>query len=97
MLSGYGYYLYYKATGDEEFIEYAKRCMENCLCNIYEDGSATCSYLFPQWVSGRAHTPGKPERKSCGERRGGFANAFANDQDFLLYFLMKMKYDRQER
>ena len=93
VLSGYGYYLYYKATEKQEFLEYARQCMTNCLCNIRENGSATCSYLFPEWVSGTAKIDRNTEEHFFAERRGGFANAFANDQDFALYFLMKMMFD----
>ena len=93
VLSGYGYYLYYKATKKQEFLQYAKQSMTNCLCNIREDGSATCSYLFPEWVSGTAKIDRNTQKDSFAERRGNFANAFANDQDFALYFLMKMIFD----
>ena len=93
VLSGYGYYLYYKATGSAQFLENARRCMLNCLCNIREDGSATCAYLFPHWVSG----PAKLDRNTSDAfffgRKGNYADAFANDQDFALYFLMKMEFD----
>ena len=93
VLSGYGYYLYYKATGDEEFLKRARRCLMNCLCNYNEDGSATCSYIFPARVSGTAKIDRWTPKPFFAERKGDFANAFANDQDFALYFLMKMEYD----
>ena len=93
VLSGYGYYLYYKATGNREFLKRARQCMMNCLCNINIDGSATCSYLFPGWVSGTAKIDRTTSMDFFAERKGSFANAFANDQDFALYFLMKMEFD----
>ena len=93
VLSGYGYYLYYKATKNAEFLKRAKRCITNCFCNIKADGSATCSYLFPHWVSGMAQITGKPKSKLFYERKGQRANEFANDQDFALYFWMKMQQD----
>ncbi len=31
--------------------------------------------------------------EACGLRKGAFADAFANDQDFALYFFMKMRAD----
>ena len=63
--------------------------------NIRENGSATCSYLFPEWVSGTSKIDRNTEEHFFAERRGGFANAFSNDQDFSLYFLMKMTFDLQ--
>ena len=67
--------------------------MTNCLCNIREDGSASCSYLFPEWVSGSAKIDRNTQNNFFVARKGNSANAFANDQDFALYFLMKMKFD----
>ena len=98
VLSGYEYYLHGKATGNAESLHRAKTCMENCLCNIYPDGSATCAFVFPQWVGGKAHFLGKQTNWDPGfqkQRKGAFADAFANDQDFGLYFLMKMDYDKE--
>jgi len=96
VLSGYGYYLYGKATGDQKSLLQAKNCMENCLCNIYPNGRATCAYIFPAWVGGKAHFSGRQTNWDPGfqkERKGSFADAFANDQDFGTYFLLKMEYD----
>ena len=97
VLSGYGYYLYYRATGRDRYLDRARRCMHACLANIREDGSATCSFLFPAWVSGTAQPYGKTVMGGFDARRGYFANAFANDQDFALYFLMKMEEDLKDR
>lgn len=93
VLSGYGYYLYYKSTRNRGFLNRARQCMMNCLCNYNIDGSATCSYLFPRWVSGTAKIDRSTPRDFFAERNGNLANAFANDQDFALYFLMKMEFD----
>ncbi len=97
VLSGYGYFLYYKATGKEAYLSRARRCMHACLSNIREDGSGTCSFLFADWVSGTAQPFGKTGEGIPYARKGHFANAFANDQDFALYFLMKMEEDLQQR
>ncbi len=97
-LSGYGYYLYWKATGKEESLILAENCLKNCLCNIFANGRATCAYIFPACVKGTAHLRGKEEWKKelIDQRKGQFSDAFANDQDFGLYFLMKMINDLKE-
>ena len=71
----------------------------NCLCNIYPNGRATCAYVYPEWVSGRAWSPQKfaDITEAVGYRKGAFADAFANDQDFALYFFMKMRRDLKNR
>ncbi len=95
VLSGYGYHLYGKLTGDRGYEEIARQCMMNCLCNIYPSGRATCAYVYPEWVSGRAWSPQKHAdiTETLGSRKGALADAFANDQDFALYFFMKMQQD----
>ncbi len=95
VLSGYGYYLYGKLAADSEGLETARQCMMNCLCNIYADGRATCAYVYPAWVSGRAWCPQKYAdiTEALGFRKGAYADAFANDQDFAIYFFMKMQGD----
>lgn len=98
VLSGYGYHLYGMLTGDSEYEEIARQCVMNCLCNIYPSGRATCAYVYPEWVSGRAWSPQKHMNiaELIGFRKGAFADAFANDQDFALYFFMKMRADLKE-
>lgn len=98
VLSGYDYYLYYKATKKEEWLRLARHCMLNCFCNIRADGSATCAYVFPAWVKNGSRLLGKPVdyEQPFVLRKGAFSDAFANDQDFGLYFYMKMQYDLEE-
>lgn len=98
VLSGYDYYLYYKATKKEKWLRLAEQCMKNCFCNIRADGSATCAYVFPAWVKNGSRLTGKPldYKQPFILRKGAFADAFANDQDFGLYFYMKMQYDYKE-
>lgn len=97
ILSGYGYYLYGKLAKDAESLERARQCILNCFCNIYPDGRATCSYIFPEWVSGTMRYPEKEKDWIAvhGLRKGAYANVFANDQDFALYFWQKMQQDKK--
>ncbi|MBQ5927529.1 MAG: hypothetical protein IIX01_06375, partial [Clostridia bacterium] len=92
VLSGYSYYLYYKATGKNNYLVRAENCLKNSLCNIYADGRATCAYIFPYSLTGTTHLQGKEECDyvSIEQRKGQYADDFANDQDFALYFFMKM-------
>ena len=75
VLSGYTFYLYGKLTSDERLTEYGKQCVMNCTAFFGEDGSASCAYVYPKRVNGVS---------------GELFDAYANDQDFALYFIIKM-------
>ena len=56
----------------------AEQCVRNNLCLFFEDGKATCAFVYPRRVNGEpAH----------------YADAYANDQDWaLVYWLMVNEY-----
>ncbi len=72
-LTARSYLDYYLVSGDAEYQASAKRCLRNCLCLFMEDGSASCAYVYPYQVAGI---------------KGRFYDAWANDQDFALYFYL---------
>ncbi len=73
-INGATYYYYAKATGKEEYTKRAKEIVRNNLCNVFEDGTGSCAFVYPKRINGEdAH----------------FADAFANDQDWALaYYLL---------
>lgn len=74
-VNGLAYYYYWLATGDETYLAKAQEVVRNNLCNVFEDGSASCAYVFPRRVnSEQAH----------------FADVFANDQDWALAFYLRV-------
>jgi len=75
VLSGYCFHLYGILTQNAEYERYGRECIENCTCLFKDNGRATCAYVYPKSVNGV---------------KGRFADAFANDQDFALYFLLKI-------
>lgn len=76
VLSGFCHCIYAKAVQDENAFEYGKQCIENCTCLFNENGEASCAYVYPNTLNGS---------------RGECFDAFANDQDFALYFLMRVQ------
>ena len=72
-VNGAAYYYYAKATGKEEYLAKAKEIVRNNLCNVFEDGTGSCAFVYPKRINGeKAH----------------FADAFANDQDWALAFYL---------
>ncbi len=72
-INGAAYYYYAKATGKEEYMVKAKDNVRNSLCNVFEDGTGSCAFVYPKRINGEnAH----------------FADAFANDQDWALAFYL---------
>lgn len=72
-LTARSYLDYYRVSGEEEYLKSAERCLRNCLCLFAKDGSASCAYVFPYRID---------------DAKGGFYDAWANDQDFALYFYL---------
>ena len=58
----------------KQFKRKAYAALRSALSLFFEDGSAGCTYLYPYAVDGR------PEQ---------FTDPYANDQDWVLYFLQK--------
>ena len=68
------YHYYAKATGKTEYQQRAENIVRGNLSLFFEDGRATCAFVFPRHVNGApAH----------------YADAYANDQDWaLLYYML---------
>lgn len=74
VLSGWAYFLMGKADKAKTYIKMAEDNIRNCLCLFTPEGRAYCAYLYPDRI---------------GQKRGKIFDAYANDQDFALYFAMK--------
>lgn len=64
---------YADATGKAEYRERAKAILLANLGNLNPDGSASCAYIYPDYVDGK---------------KGKFADPLANDQDFAPAFYL---------
>lgn len=68
------FHLYAKATNDMSYQKRAENIVRNNLCLFFEDGKASCAYLYPYKVDGV---------------KAKFYDPYANDQDFaLVYYLL---------
>ena len=75
VLNGYVYCLYGRITGDSDLYKAGKDCVDNCCCLFTDKGEASCAYVYPKRVNGVD---------------GEYFDKFANDQDFALYYLLKL-------
>lgn len=66
---------YHILINDNKYINMAHRCIRNCMCLFNDDGTASCAYLYPYYINNRP---------------GEFYDEWANDQDFALYYLLKI-------
>lgn len=75
-ITAVAYHLYYCATGDESYQKRAENITRNNLCLFFEDGSASCAFVYPDKVNGEnAH----------------LYDPYANDQDWALVFYYYVK------
>lgn len=72
--TGNAFALYASATGDADFARRAESSLRGVLPLIFDDGRASCAYLFPLRINGEA---------------GRFFDPFANDQDWGLVFSIR--------
>lgn len=75
VLSGWAYFLMGKADKSKTYIKMAEDNIRNCLCLFTPEGRGYCAYLYPFRI---------------GQKKGKIFDAYANDQDFALYFAMKL-------
>lgn len=85
-LTARAFMLYSRISNLSLYREKAKKCLRNCLCLFFADGSASCAYLYPLSVTmrkkdGTVYTPA---------RRGEFFDPYANDQDGMLYLTLQL-------
>ncbi len=73
-LTGAVYYYYALCTGDISYRQRAENVVRNNLCLFFEDGSASCAYMYPYKIDGV---------------KAQFYDPYANDQDWaLVYYLL---------
>ncbi|MBQ3100801.1 MAG: hypothetical protein IJC50_07415 [Clostridia bacterium] len=75
VLSGWAYKLYAESTDSLEYANLAEKSARNCLCLFMPNGSASCACVYPYMIN---------------DRKGRFFDEWANDQDFALYYAIKM-------
>ena len=75
VLSGWAYYLMGKADKSKNYLKMAEDNIRNCLCLFTPEGRGYCAYLYADRI---------------GKKKGKIFDAYANDQDFALYFAMKL-------
>ena len=86
-LSAYSLALHAGNTGDEALRALSRKIMRNLLCLFFADGTASCAYLHPFSVT-MTDVDGKP---LAPPRRGEFFDPWANDQDFALYYILRLR------
>ena len=68
---------YAQCTGDSSYQQRAEEIVRNNLCLFFEDGKASCAYLYPHKVNGE---------------KTHFYDEYANDQDWaLVYYILVNK------
>jgi hypothetical protein len=72
-LTGWAFYRYWQATGDESYRRRGREILLNNLSAFRPDGRASCAYIYPDMINGN------PAR--CRD-------SLANDQDWALMFLL---------
>lgn len=77
-LTGNAFYEYYKITKEETYFEKAIHSIRGTLNLIMPDGSASCARIYPLTVNGE---------------RANLYDPWANDQDWGLYFALRMDLD----
>ena len=73
-LNAVAYAYYSHCTGDDSYMDKAKNILTNNLCQFFEDGSASCAYIYPDYVD---------------DLKTGFYEPMANDQDWALVFYLE--------
>ena len=73
-LTGWVFYRYWQATGNESYRQRGREILLNNLSTFRPDGSASCAYIYPDAVNGNS---------------GRLRDPLANDQDWALVFLMQ--------
>lgn len=68
------FYHYAQCTDDQSYQQRAEEIVRNNLCLFFENGKASCAYLYPHKVNGK---------------RAQFYDEYANDQDWALaYYIL---------
>ncbi len=85
-LTAYAYALHAKIADKPILRDKTSRILRNLLCLYFSDGTASCAYLHPFSVRmlNRNGSTAEPAR------RGEYFDPYANDQDFALYYLLRI-------
>ena len=75
-ITGNVYWWYYVITEDETYLKKAKNSIRCVLPMFFEDGKASCAYVYP---------------KSVNDMESGYWDPYANDQDWGLYFNLRLQ------
>lgn len=85
-LTARAFHLYARLSGDTSYDDRARRCLRNCLCLFFPDGSASAAYLYPYSI-----TMINEDGSDCTPpRRGEYYDPWANDQDGALYLALTL-------
>ncbi len=68
---------YATLSGDMRYREKAEDCIRNCTVIYDEEGKGSCAYMYPFYIDGV---------------RGEFHDEWSNDQDYALYYLLRILY-----
>ena len=79
-LTGNVYTEYARITGNKHYFKQGHASLRGILSMFMPDGSAGCAYIYPVAVNGT---------------KGKFFDAYANDQDWGLYYFNKYSIDRR--
>jgi hypothetical protein len=79
-LSALAYSLYAECTGRESWQKRAENIVRNNLCLFFEDGKASCAYIYPLRVNGE---------------KAKFYDSYANDQDWAMYYYFVVNSTKQ--
>jgi hypothetical protein len=71
MMNAHAYSLYAECTGDKSYQERAENIARNNFCQFFEDGIASCAFIYPAKVDGKKAHKFDP---------------YANDQDWALVY-----------
>lgn len=74
-ITAMAFHYYAKATGKEAYQHKAEEIVRNNLSNFFEDGKASCAYIYPSHVNGE---------------KAAYYDDYANDQDWALYFYLRV-------
>lgn len=80
-ITGNAYLWYYLITREQKYYKKAQDSIRGVLPMFFENGKASCAYLYPKSVNGID---------------GGYWDPYANDQDWGLYFNLRLERKKAE-
>lgn len=81
-LTAVAYDLYAEVTGDISYRQRAQNIVRNNLCLFFEDGKASCAFIYPNKVN---------------EKKASFYDPYGNDQDWALVYYLMINRDENEK